>query len=72
MFDFEKSVLVGLYQAFKSDIDVFLIGCAGIALAHRLTKGLGVAILFYVSMRRADSLMSAYINLQQTLRPNNE
>lgn len=72
MLDFEKGVLVGLYQAFRSDVDIFLIGCAGVALAHRLTKGLGVALLFYVSMRRADSLMSAYINLQQTLRSSNE
>lgn len=62
MFEFGKSVLVGLWQAFKTDVNVFLIGCAGFTSIFKRGKGLASCILFYVGLRRIDDLMGVYLS----------
>ena len=64
MFKFGKSVLIGLYEALKTDVNVFLIGLAALALAFQKGRGLGVALMFYTALRRADDIMGAYVNLK--------
>lgn len=61
MFEFGKSVFIGLWQAFKTDINVFLIGCASFTSIFKKGRGLTACILFYVGLRRADDLMGAYL-----------
>jgi hypothetical protein len=64
MFQFGKSVFAGLYEALKTDVNVFLVGCAAIASTFRPTKGIAKCILFYVGLRRADDLMGVYVQIK--------
>jgi hypothetical protein len=61
---FAKNVFIGLINATKTDIDVFLLAFAAIMWPFKIFRGLFTSILFYVTMRRADGLMSAYVNLK--------
>ena len=64
MITFAKSVLLGLYEAFKTDVNVFLIGMAALSLSFRRGRGLGAALIFYTTLRRADDFMSVYVRLK--------
>jgi len=64
MFKFAREVFTGLFEAFKTDVNVFLIGCAASALSFRKTRGIGASLLFYISLRRIDDLMAAYVAIK--------
>ena len=64
MIDFAKSVYKGLWDAVRTDIDVFLIATAGLLWPFKFFKGLSVGTLFYVACRRLDGLMGAYLNIK--------
>lgn len=52
---FAGRTLTGLGRAYTSDIDVFLLGTAGLL---RGRKGLSTALLVYVVARRADQYVT--------------
>lgn len=62
--DFALSVFKGLAVAIRTDIDVFLMAVAGTLLASKVSRGLGVALLFYLAIRRGDQWMKVYANLK--------
>lgn len=62
---FALGVFKGLGVAIRTDIDVFLMTVAGLALSNRITRGLGIAIIFYLGIRRGDQWMKVYVNLKR-------
>ena len=62
---FTKNIFSGLISAVKTDIDVFLITFAAAIWPFKFARGLFTSILFYVTMRRADGLMSAHLNIKK-------
>ena len=62
---FGKEIFAGLVKAIKTDVDVFLITVAALISPFKIARGLFTSILFYVTMRRADGLMSVYLNIKK-------
>ena len=62
---FAKGVILGLVNAIKSDVDVFLLAFSTIFWPFKVFRGVFFSILAYVTFRRADGLMTAYINLKK-------
>jgi hypothetical protein len=62
--EFAKSVCRGMIEAVKTDIDVFLLTFAATIWPIKIFRGLFTSLLAYVTMRRADGLMSAYVNIK--------
>ena len=62
---FAKEVFTALFDAVKSDVDVFLMTFAALIWPFKFARGLFTSVLFYVTMRRADGLMSAYLNIKK-------
>lgn len=62
---FGRSVLSGLIQAIKTDVDVFLLAASTIFWPFKILRGIFFSILAYVTFRRADGLMTAYISLKK-------
>jgi hypothetical protein len=62
---FAKGIFGGLIDAIKTDVDVFLITFAAAIWPFKFARGLFTSILFYVTMRRADGLMSAHLNIKK-------
>jgi hypothetical protein len=63
-FDFTKGIFRGLIAAVKTDVDVFLLTFSAIIWPIKILKGLSFSTLIYVIMRRADGLMTAYLNIK--------
>ena len=64
MIEFAISVFRGLFQAAKTDVNVFLLGLSVPALSIKRFKAFGGVVLFYVGLRRIDEMMSAYVSLK--------
>jgi hypothetical protein len=62
--NFAKGIFRGLYQAIKTDVDVFLLAAAGLIWPIKIFRGLFTSTIIYVIIRRADGLMTAYVNLK--------
>lgn len=71
-YNFAGGVLLGLARAFTTDVDVFLLGLVGLCLGApvRLLRGIGLALLFYVGLRRADQYVG--VVLSRSLRDNGQ
>lgn len=54
--EFAKGVLLGLYRAYLTDVDVFLILSSGLLMGSRSRslRGLGQSVLAYATFRRFD------------------
>ena len=61
---FVKGIFRGLIAAIKTDVDVFLLTLSGIIWPIKILKGLSFSTFIYVIMRRADGLMTAYLNIK--------
>jgi len=62
---FASSIAKGLFEAVRTDIDVFLLAFAATIWPFKIFRGLFTSVLTYVTIRRADGLMSAYVNLKK-------
>jgi hypothetical protein len=62
---FVKDIFKGLFEAIKTDVDVFLITVSGLLWPIKVLRGFSTALLFYVGCRRADGLMIAYQTVKQ-------
>lgn len=60
--DFSKSIFKGLWEAIKTDVDVFLLAFSGLLWPFKFTKGLSVSTLIYVIIRRVDGVATAFIS----------
>ena len=63
--EFVKGVALGLVNAVKTDVDVFLLVVAAILWPFNKLKGFFFSTLLYVIFRRADGMMSVYTSLKQ-------
>lgn len=63
--DFAKSIFSGLWQAIKSDVDVFLMAFAGLIWPFKFTRGLSISTLLYVAVRRIDGIMTAFLSVKK-------
>ena len=59
-----KGIFLGLKDAAKTDIDVFLIMTSAILWPLKVLRGFSIGTLFYVACRRAEGLMMAYKNIK--------
>ena len=57
---FGKDIFIGLFNALKTDIDVFLIATSALLWPLKIFRGFSLGLFFYVGCRRADGLMTAY------------
>lgn len=62
---FAKGIFKGLWDAIKTDVDVFLLAFAGLLQPFKITRGLSISTLIYVIIRRADGIASAFITAKQ-------
>lgn len=62
---FAKDVFNGLIDAAKVDVDIFLMATAAILWPVKVFKGFAVSLLFYVTCRRVDSLMTGYFLIKK-------
>ena len=61
---FAKSIFKGLWEAIKTDIDVFLMAFAGLLWPIKVFRGLSISTLLYVIIRRADGLMTGFLSIK--------
>lgn len=57
---FAAGVLVGLLRAFATDINVFLLGLAALILCLPVVFPIGIVLVIYVLLRRADEYASLF------------
>lgn len=62
LFDFGWPLVKGLGVAARTDVDVFLLTLGGLVLTAfpRPLRGLGLSLLTYVVVRRADNIALAF------------
>jgi hypothetical protein len=63
--NFAKSVLKGLADAIRTDIDVFLMTFAGLLWPFKITKGLSISTFLYVITRRIDGPLKAFMTIKK-------
>lgn len=63
--NFAKGIFKGLWEAIKTDIDVFLMTFAGLIWPLKITRGLSISTLLYVVLRRVDGLMTAFLSAKR-------
>jgi hypothetical protein len=62
---FAKNIFKGLFQAIKTDVDVFLMTISSLLWPVKILRGFSIGLFFYVGCRRADGLMIAYQTVKQ-------
>lgn len=62
--NFAKGIFKGLWEAIKTDVDVFLLALSGLLWPFKITKGLSVSTLIYIIIRRVDGVASAFISMK--------
>jgi len=64
-FDFVKGIFLGLKEAIKTDVDVFLMFFAAAIWPFKIFRGVFTSTLLYVIIRRADGLMTAFLTTKK-------
>ena len=62
---FAKDIFKGLWQAIKTDIDVFLMAFAGLIWPFKTTRGLSLSTFLYVIVRRIDGIATAFVSVKR-------
>ena len=62
---FAKNVFNGLIDAAKVDVDVFLMATSAIFWPIKIFRGFAISLLFYITCRRLDSLMTGYLLIKK-------
>lgn len=65
---FVHGVGKGLWAAYSTDPDVFLIGTGGLLAGRGWRRGLGLALLGLVIARRGDQYMAVFVRQTDSFR----